>query len=137
LSNKKPVEKNENKIILSMNPNKDKSSNNKFKIKPLGGLIKKERNEFRINENEKKITKKNYSESPTIKKSFFITDNLTNNDYSTKSNANNYKRNNSYNNLNTIPNTNYCNNQFNEETIELIIPTPYPKNVVLNFKQLN
>jgi len=81
------------------------------------------------NENEydnNRIQKRNYSESPTMKKNYFATEN-TKIDYSTKSNANIYKRNNS-SHLNTISNKNN-NNQFNEETIELIIPTPYPKNV--------
>lgn len=112
-----------------MNSYKDKS-NNKFKIKPIGRLIKKDRNGLN-NKNENQMQKKNYSESPTIKKSFLITDNSNNNDYSTKSNVNIYKRNNS-SNLNTNQNTNY-NNQFNEESIELVIPTPYPKNVFFYF----
>lgn len=82
-------------------------------------------NDFSI---KNKNGKKNYSESPTIKRSFLVTD-YTNIENSSKSNVNLYKRNNSTNNINTSTNINQI-NQFNEESIELIIPTPYPKNVI-------
>lgn len=103
-----------------------KQKNDKYKIKPIGKQTNKAKNLF-ANETDSRIPKKNYSESPSIKKNYFNTDN-NNNDINPKSNDNKYKRNKS-SNLNTISNTHY-NNQLNEESIELIIPTPYPKNVL-------
>jgi len=124
-SSKKKLDKRNNKLNLSAYSNKDKD--NKFRIKPNKKSTKNNResneNDFLVNS---QIQKKNYSESPTNKKSFLVTDN-TNNDYSIKGNQNQYKRNNSSNMItNSYQNQH---NHLNEESIELIIPTPYPKNV--------
>lgn len=125
-SDKNNIDKRNNKLQISLNSNKDK--NNKYRIKPIKKLTKNNR-DSNNDENDYLLKsqnqKKNYSESPTIKKSFLITEN-TNNDYPTKGNSNQYKRNNSSNITNSFQNQH---NHLNEESIELIIPTPYPKNV--------
>lgn len=111
-----------------MNLNKEK--NNKYKIKPSGKLLNNNPDSINSDENnyllKSQNRKKNYSESPTVKKNYLITDS-SNIDYSLKSNFNQFKRNNSSNIIMETKPNQY--NHLNEESIELIIPTPYPKNV--------
>jgi len=126
-------DKSNNNLAISLNSKAD-GHDKKYKINHVGKIttynkiLENNEKDFSI---RNKNGKKNYSESPTIKRSFLVTD-YTNIENISKSNANLYKRNNSTNNVNTSTNINQI-NQFNEESIELIIPTPYPKNVIKIF----
>lgn len=121
-----------NKLSLSQNSLKGlNSARNKYMI----NISKRSYIENDFNKNDKfkiSLKKKIHSESPnhkTNKSNLLETPTELEVSYNGKSTGN-LKRNNS----NTIIHTNCnINNYLDEETIELVIPTPYPKNVIQIF----